>query len=148
MTVTDEEALEAEAAGRDVEFRRALIRRHPLWAGGRARLIADLEKAGKGREAMPLFLELVALRMTAEICREAATFAAKYGDRTTYASCVRLDAELSGRRSDRATVLRYLRLAEGCDALLRKLYKDKIHELSNKDTSIKDIDKLIVFSEN
>ncbi|MDR2605612.1 MAG: glycosyltransferase [Desulfovibrio sp.] len=132
MKAEDEEALEAEAAGRDTDFRLALARRHPLWAGGRAKLIADLEKAGKGKEAMGLFHELAALRMTAEIHREAALFMAAHGERAACAFYNRRCAELSERRSDRATARKYLRRAERCDAFLRKLYDEKIRELSDK----------------
>jgi hypothetical protein len=132
MKAADEEALEAEAAGRDTAFRYALTRRHPLWAGGRARLIADLEKAGKGKEAVLLYHELVLLSMTAEICREAARFMARYGEHAACADYARWYTELSECRSDRTTARKYLRRAGGFDPLLRKLYEEKIRELSDK----------------
>jgi hypothetical protein len=103
-----------------------------LWAGGRARLIVDLEKEGKGKEAVPLFHEFVPLRLTAEVCREAALFMARHDEDSScryYHSMCRL---LSECRSDRAAARKYLHLTEGLDALLRKLYQDKIRELSDK----------------
>jgi hypothetical protein len=131
MKAADEEALEAEAAGRDIAFRYALTRRHPLWAGGRARLIADLEKAGKGKEAVPLCHELFYIRMSTECCREAMLFMAKHGEGAFEYYKLRY-AMFSKLMSDRATARKYLQRAERCDTLLRKLYEEKIRELSDK----------------
>ncbi|MDR2123383.1 MAG: glycosyltransferase [Desulfovibrio sp.] len=132
MKAADEDALEAEAAGRDLAFRCALARRHPLWAGGRARLIGDLEKAGNGGEAVQFFHELVALRMTAEVCREAALFMARHNEDSSCRYYHVLHRLFSKTRSDRSAARKYLRMTEGRDALLRKLYEDKIHELSDR----------------
>ncbi|MDR1947525.1 MAG: glycosyltransferase family 2 protein [Desulfovibrio sp.] len=127
MTEADEEALEAETAGRDMDFLYELTRRHPLWAGGRVRLIAALDKAGKGKEAAPLFHELVQIRMTAEISREAALFMARHGEDAAAEVYARLHAGLIKSRSDRKAARKFLRRAESHDTFLRKLYDVSIH---------------------
>jgi GT2 family glycosyltransferase len=129
MTTADEKTLNAEAAGRDVAFRYALTRRHPLWAGGRAGLIADLEKAGKGKDAALLFHELIMLRMTAEISKEAALFAARHGKENECALYAGVYTKLSESRNDRKKAGKFLRRAGRHDAFLRKLYEEKIREL-------------------
>ncbi|MDR3176868.1 MAG: glycosyltransferase family 2 protein [Desulfovibrio sp.] len=124
----EEEELTAAARGKEPSFWYAQLRDNPYWAAGHRELISMLEKAGEGREAVPLFLELCILERKAETFREGAIFAARHRDGKTSSYMAERYEELLRSRKNRALAYSMLRMVKGRDTFLQNLYEEKIRE--------------------
>jgi GT2 family glycosyltransferase len=124
----EEDALSAKANGKPPDFWFSLLLQNPLWREGHRHLIAALEKAGQGREAVPLFLELCIIERNAEVFREGALFAARHADEEKSAYMAMRSDELARSRKNRARAYGLLRTAKAQDPILLKLYEAKIRE--------------------
>ncbi|MDR1489516.1 MAG: glycosyltransferase family 2 protein [Desulfovibrio sp.] len=124
----EEEELTARARGKEPSFWYAQLMDNPYWATGHRDLISMLEKAGEGRQAVPLFMKLCLLERKAETFREGAIFAARHGDEKNSLCMARYCEELLLSRKNRASAYAMLRAVRDRDPVLENLYEEKIRE--------------------
>ncbi|MDR2801236.1 MAG: glycosyltransferase family 2 protein [Desulfovibrio sp.] len=128
MRKEEEEALTARALGKEPAFWYAQLKDNPYWAEGHRRLISMLEKAGEGRQAVLLFLELCILERKAATFREGAIFAARHGDKKNSLYMAKRCEELLLARKNRALANAMLCVIKDRDHFLQRLYEEKIRE--------------------
>lgn len=124
----DEESLTSRAGNNPPGIWFSILLKNPLWRAGRRHLIRELEKAGQGKEAVPLFLDLCVIERNAEVFKEGAIFAARHGDEEKCAYMAMRSKELARSRKNRARAYAKMHMAKAQDTVLLKLYEEKIRE--------------------